>query len=82
MKKPLLASAILFALTASNTLAADEKMEAKAEREKCYGVAKAEKMIVPPKMARIPALDKAKKTQIQIAGCMYPKAYATSWQAA
>lgn len=43
MKKSLVATAILLALSTQSALAADEEKAAKPEREKCYGVAKAEK---------------------------------------
>jgi uncharacterized membrane protein len=42
MKRELLAAAI-FAAIFANGVHADDKIEVKQEREKCYGVAKAEK---------------------------------------
>ncbi|MBI1301891.1 MAG: DUF2282 domain-containing protein [Alphaproteobacteria bacterium] len=42
MKRELLAATIFTAIFA-NSVQADDKIEAKQEREKCYGVAKAEK---------------------------------------
>ena len=43
MKKQLLAATVFAALASVSAAHAADKMEAKQEREKCYGVAKAEK---------------------------------------
>lgn len=44
MKKHMIAATLLTAMLGANAAyAADDKMEAKQEREKCYGVAKAAK---------------------------------------
>ena len=43
MKKQLFAAGILAAMLGASIAHAEDKMEAKVEREKCYGVAKAAK---------------------------------------
>ena len=43
MRKQLLAASILASMVTAGAAIAEDKMEAKPAREKCYGVAKAEK---------------------------------------
>ena len=80
MKRELLAAAIITAMLTTGAHA-DDKADAKQAREKCYGVAKAEKNDCSAKDGSNACAGHAKKDRDDNSWGMYPKVCAINWRA-